>query len=77
MAWLTFAVPLVTKLTTKSLLYRAFCTAVGEKLPLAGKHKVNSDVDQVGTITEQLTEAILMRVSVPQARTRRSSGRSR
>ncbi len=42
--------------------------------------EVDSDVlteDQVDTITEQLTEAILMRVSVPQARTRRSSGRSR
>ena len=33
-----FAVPLVTKLTTSSLLYRAFRTASGEKLPLAGKH---------------------------------------
>ena len=42
--------------------------------------EVDSDVlteDQVDTISEQLTEAILMRVSVPQARTRRSSGRSR
>ena len=42
--------------------------------------EVDSDVlseDQVDTITEQLTEAILMRVSVPRARTRRSSGRSR
>jgi len=37
-ALLTFAVPLVTKLTTRSLLYRAFRTAAGEKLPLAGKH---------------------------------------
>ena len=40
----------------------------------------DSDVlteDQVDRVTEQLTDAILMRVSVPQARTRRSSGRSR
>jgi len=37
-ALLTFAVPLVTKLTTRSLLYRAIRTAAGEKLPLTGKH---------------------------------------
>ena len=42
--------------------------------------EVDSDVlseDQVDTIAEQLTEAILMRISVPQARTGRSSGRIR
>lgn len=32
------AVPLVTKLTSSSLLYRAFRTAAGDKLPLVGKH---------------------------------------
>ena len=32
---------------------------------------------QVDSMTEQLTEAILMRVTVPHARTRRNSGRIR